>query len=79
MQDQGGPMNSDSARSAIDRQAVTAGHVLMSELWLEHRVRSFSTRLGTLPIQQASVVSVVSPSASRQSDRGLLVPDGRGD
>jgi hypothetical protein len=79
MQDQGGPIKSDSDRSAIDRHAVTAaGHLLMSALWLERRVRSFSTPRGTLPMQQALVVSVETSSAY-QSDRGLSVPDGRGD
>ena len=75
-----GDMSSDSARTAIDRHAVTAaGQLLMSAIWLEHRVRRFSTRLSMLPSQRASVVSVVSSSVAHQSDRGLLVPDGRGD
>ena len=40
MHDQGYSTNSDPPRSAIDRYAVTAaGHVLMSAIWLEHRVR----------------------------------------
>jgi len=79
MQDQAGPMNSDRARSAIDRRAISAaGQVIMSAIWLEHRVRSFSTRLGTLPIQQASVLSFVSSSASLQSDRGLPMPSRSG-
>ena len=80
MHDQGYPRNSDPPRSAIDRYAVTAaGHVLMSAIWLEHRVRSFSTQLGTLPSPHTSIMPVVSSSASRHSDRGLLVLDGRGD
>jgi hypothetical protein len=80
MLDQAGPMNPEPARSAIDRQAVTAaGQVLMSAIWLEHRVRSFSTRLATLPIHQASVLPFESSSPSHQSDRGLPMSDGRGD
>ena len=39
MQDLRGPMNSESARSAIDRHAVTAvAQVLVSAIWLEHRI-----------------------------------------
>jgi hypothetical protein len=53
-----GDMSSDSARTEIDRQAViAAGHLLMSAIWLEHRVRRFSKRLRMLPSQRASVVS----------------------
>ena len=80
MQDQRGPMNSESARSAIDRLAVTAvAQVLVSAIWLEHRILRVSARLSMFPSQQAPVVSVGSSTDSRQSDRGLLVPDGRGD
>jgi hypothetical protein len=80
MRIQDGDMSSDSDRTAIDRHAVTAaGQLLMSAIWLEHRVRRFSTRLSMLPSQRASVVSVVSSSGSHHSDRGLLQPDGRGD
>ena len=75
-----GDMNSDSDRSAIDRQAVTAaGQLLMSAIWLEHRVRRFSTRLTMLPSQRASVMSVVRSSVAHQADRGPLVPDSRSD
>ena len=53
-----GDMSSDSARTVIDRQAViAAGQLLMSAIWLEHRVRRFSTRLSMLPSQRAFVVS----------------------
>ena len=80
MQDQRGPMDSESARSAIDRLAVTAvAQVLVSAIWLEHRILRVSARLSMLPSQQASVVSVGSSTDSQESDRGLLVPDGRGD
>jgi hypothetical protein len=80
MQNQGGTVNCESGRSAIDRRAVTAaGQLLMSAIWLEHRVRRVSTRLAMSPSQRASVVSVVRSSVARHSDRGLLVPDGRSD
>ena len=80
MQDQRRPMNSDSARSAIDRHAVSAvGQVLMSAIWLEHRILRASARLSMLPSQRGSVVSVVSSTDPQESDRGLLDPDGRGD
>jgi hypothetical protein len=66
MQDQRGPTNSESARSAIDRHAVTAvAHLLVSAIWLEHRILRASARLSSLPSQQASVVSVVSSTDSR--------------
>lgn len=66
----GGNTNSDSSRTVIDHHAViAAGQLLMSAIWLEHRVRRLSMRLSTLPSQRASVVSVMSSSASRQSDR----------
>jgi hypothetical protein len=80
MQDQGDTIHSDSSRTAFDRHAViVAGQLLMSAIWFEHRVRRLSTRLITLPNQRPSAVAVVSSPASDQSDRGLLVPDGRGD
>lgn len=80
MRIQGGTMNTDSSRTVIDHHAVSAaGQLLISAIWFEHRVRRFSTRLSTLPSRRASVVSLVSSSASHQSDRGLLVPDGRDD
>jgi hypothetical protein len=80
MQIQGGTVNSESDRSAIDRRAVTAaGQLLMSAIWLEHRVRRFSTRLTMSPSQRASVASVVRSSVAHQSDREPLVPDGWSD
>ena len=80
MQNQNGTLNCDSARSAIDRRAVTAaGQLLMSAIWLEHRVRRVSMRLTMSPNQRASVVSVVRSSVAHQSDRELPVPDGRND
>jgi hypothetical protein len=79
MQDQCAPMNSESVRSAIDRHAVTAvAQVLVSAIWLEHRILRASARLSLLPSQQASVVSVVSSTDSQESDYRLLVPDDRG-
>jgi hypothetical protein len=65
-----GQMNSDSHRTALDHHAiVAAGQLLMSAIWLEHRVRRFSTRLVTWPLVQASVVSVVGSPAAGQSDQ----------
>jgi hypothetical protein len=79
MRIQDGDMTSDSDRTAIDRHAVTAaGQLLISGIWLEHRLRRFSTRLTTLPSQR-SVVPVASSSVSHQRDRAALVPEGRGD
>jgi hypothetical protein len=79
MRIQDGKPSSGPDRTAIDRHAVTAaGQLLMSAIWLEHRVRRFSTRLSMLPGQQASSPApVVSSSAFQPSDRGILVPDGR--
>ena len=73
-----GDKTSDSDRTAIDRRAISAaGQLLMSAIWLEHRVRRVSTRLTMSPSQGASVVSVVRSSVAHQSDRELSVPDGR--
>jgi hypothetical protein len=80
MQNRAGTVNFDSARSAIDRHAVAAAaQLLMSAIWLENRVRRVSTRLTMLPRNRTSVVSVMRSSVAHQSDRGLLVPDGRND
>jgi hypothetical protein len=80
MRIQDGDMSSGSARTRIDRHAVVAaGQLLISAIWLEHRVRRFSTRLGMLPSQRASVESVESTSIPHQTDRGMLVPDCQGD
>ena len=80
MRIQGGDMSSDSDRTALDHHAViAAGQLLMSAIWLEHRVRRFSTRLTMSPSQRASVASVVRSSAAHQSDREPLVPDGWSD
>lgn len=69
-----GKMNPDSSRTAVDRHAVTAaGQMLMSAIWLEHRVRRFSTRLSVLPSGHASSTS----SGARQGDAGMLRPGGR--
>jgi hypothetical protein len=69
MQNQGGIAKCDSRRSAIDRRAVTvAGQLLMSAIWLEHRVRRVSTLLSMSPSQRASVVSAVRYLAAHQSD-----------
>jgi hypothetical protein len=73
---QDGNMSSESGRTAFDRQAVSAaGQLLMSAIWLEHRVRRFSNRLSLLPSQRASVVSVVSSSVDHKTDQGVLVHD----
>jgi hypothetical protein len=74
-----GDMTSDSDRTAIDRHAVTAaGQLLISAIWLEHRLRYFSARLATLPSQRASVLSGVNSPVAR-ADRTVFSPDGRGD
>ena len=70
---QGGDRSTDSARTPIDRHAVTAaGQLLMSIIWLEHRVRRFSARLSMLPNRQAT-------SVGHQTQREMLVLDGRND
>jgi hypothetical protein len=80
MQNLGATVNSDPGRSAIDRRAVTAAaQLLMSAIWLEHRVRRVSTRLTMSSSQQASNVSVVRPSVAHRSGSGLLAPDSRSD
>jgi hypothetical protein len=79
MRIQDGDMRSDSDRTAIDRHAVTAaGQLLISAIWLEHRLRYFSARLATLPAQSASVLPGVKSSDAR-ADRTLFAHDGRGD
>ena len=59
MQDQRGPMNSESAgRRSTVMLSLQSAQVLVSAIWLEHRIRRVSARLSTLPSQRASVVSV---------------------
>jgi hypothetical protein len=80
MQIQDRDMSSDSNRTTIDRHAVTAaGQLLMSAIWLEHRVRRFSTRLSKLPSQRAPAMSFVSTSVADQTDRRMIAPGSRGD
>jgi hypothetical protein len=70
-----GDMSSDSARTVIDRQAViAAGQLLMSAIWLEHRVRRFSKRRRMLPSQHPLCL-VVSTSASHRLGPRVLVPE----
>jgi len=72
MRIQDGDMRSDSDRGALDRHAVTAaGQLLISAIWLEHRLRYFSARLATLPSQSASVLSGVN-SPDARADRTVL-------
>jgi hypothetical protein len=79
MRTQDGDMTSDRDRAALDRHAVAAaGQLLISAIWLEHRLRYFSTRLATLPSQRASVLPLVN-SPDIRADRSVLVPDGRGE
>ena len=60
MRNEGGTVNCDSSRSAIDRRAVTAaGQLLMSAIWLEHRVRRVSTLFTLSSGQRASAASVL--------------------
>jgi hypothetical protein len=52
---------SDSGRTAIDRRAVNAaGQLLMSAIWVERRVRNFSTDVRLLASPPPSSVSVAS-------------------
>jgi hypothetical protein len=70
-------MSSDTGRTAIDRHAVTAaGQLLMSAIWLEHRLRRFPAHLSLLGRPPSSLRSVAASSDSHRSDRGLSVPDG---
>jgi hypothetical protein len=74
-----GAMTSDSDRAALDRHAVAAaGQLLISAIWLEHRLRYFSARLATLPSRRTSVPPLVTSTVAR-ADRRVLVSDGRGD
>jgi hypothetical protein len=60
-------LSSDSNRTAIDGHAVAgAGQLLMSAIWLVHRVRSFSMRLSMLPSQRAPSAFVVSVQHPRR-------------
>jgi hypothetical protein len=69
---------SDPDRAALDRHAVAAaGQLLISAIWLEHRLRYFSTRLATLPSQRASVLPLVNSPDVREH-RSTPVSDGRG-
>jgi hypothetical protein len=80
MRIQDGGMSSDSKRTAIDRNAVTAaGALLMSAIWFEHLVRHFSKRMSMLPSRRASVTSVVSTSVADQTDRGMIASGNRSD
>jgi hypothetical protein len=73
-------MRSDPGRRAIDHHAVTAaGQLLMSAIWLEHRVRSFSTHLNLLASPRFSDAPATSSSDSHQSERGQLVSEGWSD
>jgi hypothetical protein len=63
----------DAARSALDHRAVSAvGELLMSGIWLEHRVRSIPKLLGALPSPRISVMSRVRSSSDLHSDSGTL-------
>jgi hypothetical protein len=64
----GSGRRSDAARTAIDRHAVRAvGQLLTSGIWLEHRVRRFSTNLSMFPSPRVFGVRVASFSVSQQS------------
>jgi hypothetical protein len=78
MQIEDGNMSSDSDRAALDRHAVAAaGQLLISAIWLEHRLRYFSTRLPTLPSQRASMLSDVNSPIVREDQR-VPASDGSG-
>jgi hypothetical protein len=73
MQTQGNGMRSDATRTAIDRHAVrVVGQLLTSVIWLEHRVRSFSTKLSIFPSPRAFGVRIASSSDAHQSDSGRI-------
>jgi hypothetical protein len=74
-----GDMTSDSDRAALDRHAVAAaGQLLISAIWMEHRLRYFSARLASLPSQRATVLPLENSPVAR-ADRRVFVLDGRGD
>jgi hypothetical protein len=79
MRIENGDRTSDSDRAALDRHAVTAaGQLLISAIWLEHRLRYFSTRLATLPSQRVSGLSDVNSPVARE-DPKAFAPDSRYD
>jgi hypothetical protein len=70
-------VSSDSGRTPIDRHAVSAaGQLLMSAIWLEHRVRRFPTHLSVLASPRSSAAPVASSSDAHPSPRGLVVSVG---
>jgi hypothetical protein len=70
--------SSDSGRTTLDRQAVTAtGQLLMSAIWLEHRVRRLFDASEHVD-EPASIRCVfVRTSASHQFGPRVLAPDSR--
>ena len=73
MRIEGSGIRSDAARTAIDRHAVRAvGQLLTSGIWLEHRVRRFSTDLSLFPSPRAFGVRVASFPVAQQSDSGRI-------
>jgi hypothetical protein len=67
----GDDMKSDSARTAMDRYAVNAaGQLLISVIWMEHRVRRAFTRLSMLPHRRAFVVPGVKAPVAQHPDSG---------
>jgi hypothetical protein len=73
MRIEGSGMRSDAARTAIDRHAVSAvGQLLTSAIWLEHRVRRFSTNVGMFPSPRVFGARVVSSSVAQPSDRSPI-------
>jgi hypothetical protein len=72
MRIENGDRTSDSDRAALDRHAVTAaGQLLISAIWLEHR-------LATLPSQRVSGLSDVNSPVARE-DPKAFAPDSRYD
>ena len=73
MQIQSSGMRSETARTAVDRHAViAAGQLLISAIWLEHRVRRVSANLSMLARQGAFVMPVVKPSITQRLDSGPI-------
>jgi hypothetical protein len=59
----------DSARTAIDRHAVVAvGHLLMSAISLENRVRRLSADLGMFPARRPLRLPAMSSSLAQPAE-----------
>jgi hypothetical protein len=69
MQIQARRISSEKARTAMDRHAViAAGQLLMSAIWLEHRVRRASANLSAFARQGPYVLPAVKSSVTQRLD-----------